>query len=791
MKQPRLDGWMIASEGWPKGRPSFFWGRIMVRPMKEGTRARWLRRWYIWAGVLVFALLVTAFLFPYLLKRYIEAHSEEWIARKVTIGSIVLNPFSGVYAVKDFTCYEPQSDQVFISFQKLGVKADLWSGYRTGNWRFWQAELRDPTIRVVQDHERFNFSDLLELGASEETAPAQASTEARFEVVDLVISGGRIDYSSDVLNQPVGIRDLNVSCTRISSAQAVMRFAVGFGLVRGGAVDGGFTINTEQGNYAVEARLRAFALAQLLPYLQDFMDCSLLRGEADLDLAVTDSYSDSSDLALSAALNIRNLQLNGPDSASLLRVAKLRAELDTLLAAQQRFEVGEVLMDGADVRFVLLNNGQDNWTRLLKLASDSAENGYGAPVASESNVFVMLADYISYLGAQFVASEYSARSVELTHCAVHFEDYTPRMPFRYDITELALAANSVSSDQEAGRITTTAVLNGAGQLTGTAVFDPGDLRNVTVDLGVEGLRLAPFDPYSRWYAAHPLESGLLNYRTRTAIQGGTIDSKNALLIDRLKFGKKTTDHDTGIYVLPLRLAAGLLKDAKGLVELDVPVEGDLEDPSFRVWPIVWQVLKNLIVKAATAPAKLLMRAVGGTDARALEEVRFEYVQAVPANEQWKTLDQLARALKAKPELRADLVPVLDRRAEEQETALFMAKRRFLFAAAEALTTADSLRIRELPNSDSAFVAFVEAATPNGAGRSLQDRCSDLVGPRAVTALQADIEYARREHVMQYLLGKGVPPSQVTYREGTPEETAGFIGQPGYRFVYDAQEGTEP
>lgn len=759
--------------------------------MKEGTPARWLRRWYIWVGGFVLVLLVAAFLFPYLLKRYIEAHSEEWIARKVTIGSIVLNPFSGVYAVTDLTCYEPQSDRIFVSFRKLGVKADLWSGYRTGNWRFRQAELREPYIRVVQDHERFNFSDLLEMGASEESAPEQASTQARFEVVDMMISGGRIDYSSDVLHDPVGIRDLDVSCTRISSAQAIMEFTVGLGLVRGGTVEGGFTIDTEQGNYSVDARLRSFALAQLLPYLQDFMDCTGLRGEADVDLAVTDSYSDSSDLALSAALGIRDLQLNGPDEDPLLRIARLRAELDTLLAAQQRFEVGEVLLDGADLHFVLLNNGQDNWTRLLKLAADSSEDGAVAPAASESNVFVMLADYISFLGAQFVASDYSARSVKVAHCAVHFEDYTPRMPFRYDITELALAANSVSSDQEAGRITTTAMLNGAGALTGTAVFDPGDLRNVTLDLEVEGLRLAPFDPYSRWYAAHPLENGLLTYRTRTAVQNGTIDSKNALSIDRLKFGKKITDHDTGIYVLPLRLATGLLKDAKGIVQLDVPVEGDLNDPSFKVWPIVWQVFKNLIVKAATAPSKLLMRAVGGADARALEEVRFEYAQAVPTNDQWRTLDQMARALKAKPELRADLVPVLDRRAEEQELALLLAKRRFLFGVADRLTTADSSRIRELPNSDTAFVAFVEAATPQGTGRSLQERCSVLVGPQAVTALQAEVEYARREHVMQYLLGRGVPTSQVAFREGTPEETAGSIGRPGYRFVYDAQEGAEP
>jgi len=34
-----------------------------------------------------------------------------------------LNPFTGVYAVFDMVCYEPRSEEVFISFTKLGKRA--------------------------------------------------------------------------------------------------------------------------------------------------------------------------------------------------------------------------------------------------------------------------------------------------------------------------------------------------------------------------------------------------------------------------------------------------------------------------------------------------------------------------------------------------------------------------------------------------------------------------------------------------------------------------------------------
>jgi len=75
------------------------------------------------AALFVAVLFVAAFLFPFLLKRYIENNSEAWIGRKITIGRIVLNPLTGVYAVTDLICSEPQSQRVFVRFDKLGSRA--------------------------------------------------------------------------------------------------------------------------------------------------------------------------------------------------------------------------------------------------------------------------------------------------------------------------------------------------------------------------------------------------------------------------------------------------------------------------------------------------------------------------------------------------------------------------------------------------------------------------------------------------------------------------------------------
>ncbi len=751
---------------------------------KPSRRKRWL---ILLASGLVAGLLLVAFLFPYILKRYIETHSEEWIGRKVTIGSIILNPFTFRYGVNDVTCYEPKSDEVFVSWADISVRSNLWAGFRAGHWRFTGLRITEPYVHIVQRGNRFNFSDLMELGG-EDAVEVDTTDPVRFSMEDIRLTGGRIDYISDVLASPVGIRDLNATSNIISSESARMEFGLGFELNDGGRMDGGFLVDTEQERYAINAHLRAFALPQLLPYLQDFFSCKALEGSMDIDLNLVDSYTDTTGLALSAAMGLDGVKLIDPDGEQLFGLKKARAALDTVIAKDQHLEVGEVILDGADLRFVLLNDGTDNWTRLLKLDTTAVAGDTTTQLqASESNVFVLLAEYISYLGQQVIASEYTADSLAVVNATVRFEDHTPALPFNYTITDIGLASQRVTSTQAEGVIKASATLNGTGRLEADAVFDPQDLRNVVVDLAVDKLDLAHLDPYFRWYAAHPAEDGTLRFTTTTSVFEGQLDSQNHLRVDKLKVGKKVDDHDPEIFVLPLRLAVGLLKDVNGVVELDVPVKGDLNDPRFRVWPIVWQVLKNLIVKAATAPGRLLVRAFQGADEEDLERVRFEYLQPGPAKAQEKTLKQLVSALKAKPELTVDLVSIVDAQAEAKEVAVFHAKKAFLFPDRSAIDGADSTRIAELSARDTVFTAYVNGRTASMEGKSLHDRCLSLLGAAEAGRIAGEIEYARRESTMQFLLAQGVEPARVRYSEGTAEELAGQRGVPGYRFVYDVGE----
>lgn len=736
-------------------------------------------------GVLVATLLlVVAFLLPWLLKRYIEEHSEEWIHRKVRIERIVLNPFTFTYSVSGVTVHEPGGDQVFVSWDNIRVKADLWKAFRRNDWHFHHVRIVRPYVRIAQHKDRFNFSDLLELGGGE---PKDTTTSApiRFSLEDIRLADGRVVYAADLLKEPAGITDLDAACTRITGESTRMDFDLSFALAQGGALKGGFMIDTEHSVYAIDAALTGFALPQLLPYLQDLLRTTALTGQVDLDLHLRDSWVASDGLAVRADLGLRDLGVTDANGEPLVGIRSARVKLDTLDARSDRFDLTSVAVDGFSTRFQLWPDGSDTWSRALKLDTMAAGGDTTAVLtASSDNIFVMLADWIRTLGRDLVANEYNADSLAITNAELVFEDHTPERPFRYVLNDMVVRSSRMNSGGDSLRLGASATLNGRGQLSSSFAFDPQNLKNVDAMLQVSDLALADLDAYGRWYAAHPLEEGTLDYMGRTRIANGQLNSANHIRARGMQVGKKVDAHDPGIVVLPLRLGVGLLKDVKGDIDLDIPVEGDINDPKFKPWPLVWKVVKNLVVKAATAPGRMLVRAVGGGDANELDKVRFEPLETTLGKEQRRTLEQLAKGLKAKPDVDVALVPLGDQQQELEALAAFEVKKTFL-GYTGALVAVDSARINALSTRDSSFVGYLNERSPTTVGQGEHQRCVALLGGGTLQSRCVEMEQARQKAVRNFLLSQGLAEDRFTIRQGTVEETRGYVGKPSYRLIFDA------
>jgi hypothetical protein len=184
--------------------------------------------------------------------------------------------------------------------------------------------------------------------------------------------------------------------------------------------------------------------------------------------------------------------------------------------------------------------------------------------------------------------------------------------------------------------------------------------------------------------------------------------------------------------MPIRFVVALLRDKNGNVNLELPIEGNLDDPKYKIGKVIWQVLKNLISKAAAAPGKLLAKK-SGIDEKLLEGVTWQTLQTELDENQKKSLDAMISSLNATPELKLDLVKVYNFQKELDELALRESKKRYLFfhrkISSEDDESEESGRaVDSLHPQDSLFMAYVEqhSQTENSM-LSIFDKSKRLIG----------------------------------------------------------------
>ncbi len=181
-------------------------------------------------------------------------------------------------------------------------------------------------------------------------------------------------------------------------------------------------------------------------------------------------------------------------------------------------------------------------------------------------------------------------------------------------------------------------------------FSP--LASLDIATSFKRVELTTLTPYSGKFAGLRIRKGRLNLDLHYLITNGQLKAENKVVIEQLQLGEKVDSPDA--VDLPIRLAVALLKDTEGKISIELPVSGDLNNPQFSVMPIVWQTLRNLVLRAAQAPFKLLGGLVSGGGSEDLGNVSFAAGSSDLTPEVQTSLDKLASALKERPELRLEI-----------------------------------------------------------------------------------------------------------------------------------------
>ena len=172
------------------------------------------------------------------------------------------------------------------------------------------------------------------------------------------------------------------------------------------------------------------------------------------------------------------------------------------------------------------------------------------------------------------------------------------------------------------------------------------------------IELSPMTPYSAKYVGYGIEKGKLSFNVKYKLENRKLSAENKIILNQLTFGEKIESPTAT--KLPVLLAVALLKDRNGVIDVDLPISGSLDDPQFSVGGIVLRIVINIITKAVTAPFSLIASAFGGGGSgEELSYIEFTNGRADLDQADRDKVATLAKALNNRPSLNLEIIGRVD------------------------------------------------------------------------------------------------------------------------------------
>lgn len=235
--------------------------------------------------------------------------------------------------------------------------------------------------------------------------------------------------------------------------------------------------------------------------------------------------------------------------------------------------------------------------------------------------------------------------------SVRFADRTVKPNYRLTMDDLAGRLDHFSLEPGArSTFSLNAVVDGQAPFNLQGSTNPLEHAvHTTMWFTIDNFNLPSLSAYTTEFLAYPIATGKLHGRTDLSIQETSLNSQNTFLLDRFSLGKRVDNPDAA--QVPIQLALALLQDSNGDIELDLPIQGRLDDPNFRIAPMVMRAIIGLMTNIVTSPFNLLGGIVGlagsGED---ISVVEFTPGSSALAPQDMQKLGDLGKAMKKRPRL---------------------------------------------------------------------------------------------------------------------------------------------
>jgi len=386
--------------------------------------------------------------------------------------------------------------------------------------------------------------------------------------------------------------------------------------------------------------LNKISLKEFSPYIEKNAYIRLEDGYINLKTVTQYAKSkNEADIKVSGSLDINEFfLLDERDDSTLLSFNNLALKSFSYEMFPNRAYIDEVNLESFYLNALVDENKTMNLASLSKLQSDD-----NTTVSEDTNE---------------TAFPFKIMKLGVSSGSAIFADLSLPLKFKTNIHDLNGVVYSISSEK--GEISYVDIVGEIDKYGSTKLVGSIDSSNPSsytdLALNFRNLELNSLTGYSASFAGYEIDSGKLFLDLDYKIADSELLGKNSIMIKKIELGEEIEDENSSS--LPLGFAIALLEDSDNIIDIDMPIEGNIDEPDFKYGALVWKTFGNLILGAVTSPFKFL-GATMGIDGDKLSFVEFEKGLSVILPPEREKLDNITKLMLKRPKVVLKIIPQYD------------------------------------------------------------------------------------------------------------------------------------
>ena len=491
-------------------------------------------------------------------------------------------------------------------------------------------------------------------------------------------------------------------------------------------------IKIEPLDVSAKIKLNDTNLPKYFAYAKPFLEADLASGQLESSAEI--SYA--KDIKADAKVSIKDIRLNGKKAEKLVAFKSL--ELEKISFAKNDLTISGVSLNSPFIKAHLSKERKFNLSQIVKEDKNKAKT----ETKPESKKAASKKDD---------ELKFSVKNFSLKNGEVDFSDASLFMPFATTISKLNGKLTDIDKKRpSSGEFQGVVGKNGFAQIT--AKLFPFELKqNTDIKLDFKDIDLVNVTPYSGQFVGYKIKKGKLNLNLNYSVTDSKLNGSNFINFDSLTLGEKVDSKDA--VNLPLSLAISILSDQNNQINIDLPVEGNLDDPDFKYGGVIWAAVKKLFADITLAPFRFLGNALG-LGSKDLSSIDFLAGSSELISSEAPKISDFIKLTGSKPKMKLSITPTYSKLDES-----FYKNKKL-----------DQKINQIIASSGKDYIAVLNELVPN-----LKDRNEKALREEALKGIEVDkaklIELAneRANAVKEALIKAGLEASRINMNDATSSE----------------------